>query len=65
MMSGNGIATSAALRVGPFHYVDLGAVVLKKVEIYRGEFGQRIPKVADDGHRFQKYFRQHHRRADI
>src|SRR5262245_48133669 len=41
------------------------AVMLDKVEVGCGEILKRMAEVADDGHGFQKDFRQSHRRTDV
>src|SRR5215475_5800004 len=47
------------------HDVRHRSVMLNEVEVGGGDILERMAEVADDGHGFQKGFRQSHRRTDV
>ena len=50
---------------GAFDDVVVGPIVLKKVQIHGGELAQRRSEVSHQTDRFEKYFRQENRGADV
>src|SRR5690348_14589342 len=65
MVSRNGVALPARLRMRPLHDIDPWPVVLEEVEIRRREAGQWMPQVAYRRYSLQKYLRQQHRRTHV
>ena len=64
-MAGDRVAAPPSLACGRSHHIQLGPVVLQKIEIDGGEIGQRMAQIAHRGDGFQENFGQHHRRADV
>src|SRR5215813_4790747 len=65
VMPGDAVAAPHAAGHRAPHDVRQGAVVLDEVEVGGGEVLKRMAEVANDGHGFQKYFRQGHRRTYV
>src|SRR5262247_2958361 len=64
-MPDDAMAEPRAAGDGTPHDVRHRAVMLDEVEVGGGEILKRMAEVANDGHGFQKDFRQRHRRTDV
>src|SRR5262249_10917735 len=65
VMPGDGKPAPRAARHRTPHDVRHRSVMLDEVEIGGGETLKRMAEIANDGHSFQKDFRQSHRRTDV